>query len=273
MQIHKLLKPSLIVIGMINCPIAWAGFSTYSSTWPDDASVVNEKVVVDTKPASIKPTEICEEKTSKRLSEQNRLYAKIAAAFVTDELRTIQNVSTSSALSNSVLTLNSVKDNYVTWEVGLGTKYKYLRYEVEYIYQKNVQYNPNPLFNGQSEVLTSYYSNQGAWLNLVYDMDKATIPYFTPYLGGLIGFMWNKTHSAMQGGVGNGTQETHSRYAVGWGVNLGIRIPFWERWFGYIEYKYLDQGMVRWKDSTGLMELKAKSVVQGVNVGVQYLLG
>jgi opacity protein-like surface antigen len=282
MPIKKLIESSIIASLVFASQTSLAGFSTYSENWPDDASVVDEKVtkVNLTTPQTPKDeneppcaiSAINTDSMDDRVPEQNHLYVKFGAVFVSSELRKISNTS-SPALSSASVAYTSAKDNYLTWEAGFGTRYKWIRLELEYLYEKTMQYNPSPVFTGLPESLSSTYTNQSVWLDIIYDFNKLNFPYFTPYVGALGGFAWNKTRSTLYGGVGNGLAETHNRYGLAWGVTAGIRVPFWTRWFGYVGYKYLDQGMARYLSSTGTMGLKANSVVQGVNIGVQYILG
>lgn len=275
MRNSVLLKALVFSTSLLTSPLLLAGFATYSNDWPDDPCVVNEKVIKAPK-TECKPDNnflvITKEEQSKRLDDYKRLYAKLGMTFLTAQIRNIQNVS-QPALSSGNVVNGSASENYVSWEFGLGTKFEYVRLELEYLYQKNIEYNPNPLFNTGTESLSSKLNTQSVWFDLMYDMSKLNLPYFTPYFGGLVGVCWNKTRSTLTGTIGNGAAQNHSRIALGWGVTVGARLPFWERWFGYLAYKYLDQGKVMWQDSTGVMQLKGHSVVQGVELGVQYLLG
>lgn len=265
-----------LVLLILNTPIAMAGFSTYTDKWPDDAASVDEKVYC---PPSQTQKPVVTDNTTKeaydemeRISEQKRLYAKFGAAFATAQLRHIQNISNSSLSSINVVN-DSISKYYASWEAGLGTKINAARFELSYLYEKDVAYNPNPLLASGTESLNSTVMNQGLWLALLWDWDNLKIPYLRPYIGALGGFMWNKTTSTFQGGVTNGVSQNHSRYVVGWGATIGFRMAFWTRWFGYLEYKYLDQGKVVWVSNDGLARLKSQYIVQGVNLGVQYLLG
>lgn len=260
---------------LVSLPVM-AGFNTYSKNWPDDAAVVNEKVKPPPKDisnaAATLPTCPDPEELEPRISECNRLYAKLGATFFTANVRKMQNISMA-PLSGAFLLNDNIKDNYVSWEFGLGTKISALRWEVEYMYDKNLSYNASPLLAGFPEALTSTIESQGLWLNILWDVDKLKVPYFTPYIGVMGGLVWNKTRSTLTGGIGTGVAQNHSNYRLGWGVTAGARVAFWTRWFGYIGYKYLDQSTPRWKDSTGIMQLKGKYIVDGIDVGVQYLLG
>lgn len=267
---------------------AFAGFFTYSQDWPDDAAVVNEKISVPEKSSKKLTTSKtktnatasncgCESTTvdtdiDDRVSQQNRLYAKFGATFLTGDVRKMQNTS-QPALSSAYLINTSAKENYMSWEFGLGARIKALRWELEYMYNKNINYDPNPLFANLPESLTSTLKTQGLWLNVLWDIEKLNLPYFTPYIGVMGGFIWNQTRSTMVGGIGNGVAQNHSNYSIGIGGTIGARVAFWTRWFGYIGYKYLDQGTPRWQDGTGIMQLKGHYIVDGFDIGVQYLLG
>lgn len=270
----KLYRAILLSCACLFSPIIFAGFSTYSTNWPDGAATVDEKI----SNAKDKPVAITDDTTKEvysvdeRISEQNRLYAKFGATFLTTKVRDIKNVSTS-GLSDATLLSNSVNKDYMSWEFGLGTKISAVRLEAEYLYEKNIKYNAAPLFANMAESLNSKLMSQSIWLNLIWDLDKLNLPYFTPYIGASGGFIWNKTSSTMYGGTGNGVEQTHSRYTLGWGATIGARIPFWTRWFGYIGYKYLDHGLAYWKSNSGGMQLKGHYIVQGFDIGVQYLLG
>lgn len=290
MLIRKLLKYILAGCGatLIASPV-FAGFATYTQDWPDDAAVVNEtlpalevpsttKVKSKTKNSTVASNCGCESAindtadTDDRVSQQNRLYAKFGATFLTGDVRKMQNISLP-ALSNAYLINTSAKENYMSWEFALGSRIKALRYELEYMYNKNISYNPDPLFANLPESLVSTLESQGLWLNILWDIEKLNLPYFTPYIGVMGGVIWNKTRSTMTGGIGNGVAQNHSNYSIGIGGTIGVRAAFWTRWFGYIGYKYLDQGTPRWQDGTGVMQLKGHYIVDGVDIGVQYLLG
>lgn len=277
MRTKLIIRSCIAGFWLLNSPILLAGFTTYSKNWPDDPNVVNEKVTSHQEIAQAKPDPsflvVTEAATEQRMSDFKRLYGKLGATFLNAEIRSITNTSYP-ALSSGTVVNSTAKENYVSWEFGLGTKFQYVRMELDYLYEKTLQYNMSPLFyNVATESLNSKLMAQSVWFNLMYDMHKLNLPYFTPYFGGLLGVCWNKTRSAMTGSVGNGTAQTHSRVALGWGATFGIRFPFWTRWFGYMDYKYLDHGKVVWKDSSGIMQLKGQYVVQGISVGVQYLLG
>ncbi len=267
---------------------AFAGFSTYAQDWPDDARSVNEKISAPEVPSTVttikSKTDLtasncgCESANNgyidkgDRIPQQNCLYAKFGATFFTGDVRKMQNISLP-ALSSAYLINTSAKENYMSWEFGLGSRIKALRWELEYMYNKNISYNPDPLFANLSEALTSTLESQGLWVNVLWDIEKLNLPYFTPYIGVMGGFIWNKTRSTMIGGIGNGVAQNHSNYSAGIGATIGVRAAFWTRWFGYIGYKYLDQGTPRWQDGTGIMQLKGHYIVDGVDIGVQYLLG
>lgn len=265
----------LLALGFISFN-ASAGFSTYTNNWPDDAASVDEKIYCP--PTQSQKTVVTDNTTKEqysemeRISEQKRLYAKFGAAFVTAQLRNIQNISNSS-LSSISLASNNENKYYLSWEAGLGTKVNMARFELSYLYEKDLAYNPNPAFVNSATSLNSKIMSQGLWLALLWDWDNLKIPYLRPYIGALGGFIWNKTTSTFQGGVTNGIAQNHSRYAIGWGATIGLRVAFWTRWFGYLEYKYLDQGKVVWVSNNGAARLKSQYVIQNINLGVQYLLG
>lgn len=277
MRVVKLIKYSIGVSMLIAAPATFAGFSTYSDTWPDDAQTVDEKI---SKPdASDKAVPTVTDDTEKeqyaadeRLDDKNRLYAKLGLTLFSGQIRNINNVSQPALSSAIVINTNAQKD-YASWEFGLGTKFKYTRLELDYFYEKNVPYNASPLFVGRSENISSKLMSQSLWLALMYDMEKLNLPYFTPYFGGLVGFVWNKTRTTMYNGIGDGVAKNHTHYSVGWGVTFGARMPFWTRWFGYLAYEYLDHGIARFQSNSGIMGLKGHYVVQGFAIGVQYLLG
>lgn len=279
MKLTKWLKVISCCTALI-APNAMAGFFTYADNWPNDADIVNEKVetqeastaATPTKEPCAKDVKFWSDMGPDRVSECNRLYAKFGATFFNAEVRKISNTSIT-PLAGAYVLNNSAQDNYVSWEFGLGTRLKILRWELEYMYEKNITYNASPVFLNLPENLTSTVKNQSVWLNALWDADCLKLPYFTPYLGASAGFVWNKTTTQLTGGVGTGVSHNDNRMGVGWGVTIGARIAFWTRWFGYIGYKYIDQYTPRWKDSTGIFGLKGHYVINGVDLGVMYLLG
>lgn len=261
--------------------IAHAGFAMYTDKWPDDASIVNERVTPPEPSVTKVPSEAaqaqCEviklsQNSPNRVPERNHLYVKFGGMFTTAEIRSITNLSQGN-LGTAYLIQQSLTDNYFTWEAGIGSKLQNVRWELEYVYYKDLQYNPNPIFANNVERLMSSYTNITLWFNLIYDFDTINFVYFKPYVGAMLGLAWNRTRSTMYNGLGTGQEQTHSRYNPGWGVTVGARMPFSERWFAYVAYKYNNAGNMKWKDSTGVLQLKGTFVASGVSFGVQYLLG
>lgn len=270
-----------LLIGMLTINSAHAGFATYSDNWPDDASVVNEKVPPPTTTASKTPSAECEAECETiqlsqapvdRVPEDNHLYVKFGGLFATAQVRKMKSLSQGSLAAAYLLNRN-ISDNYFTWETGIGAKIKNIRWELEYMHYKTLEYNPTPIFNNYPENLSSTFTNITMWINLIYDFNTYNFVYFRPYMGAMFGIAWNRTRSTMTGGLGTGAEQTASRYSPAWGFTFGARMPFYERWFGYLAYKYNNCGSMKWKDSTGVMVIKGTSVVQGVSIGVQYLLG
>src|SRR5688572_11656457 len=124
---------------MLASPMLMAGFATYSTDWPDDACIVNEKITnLEKKPCEPPDPKlvIAPEAKPTRVAECRRLYGKFGATFLTADIRDITNTS-GTALSSGVILTTSTKENYVSWEAGLGTKLQYVRVEVDYLYEKN----------------------------------------------------------------------------------------------------------------------------------------
>lgn len=280
MRFATLIKLCIASSTLLASPVLFAGFSTYSTNWPDNADSVDERI---SKPeASEKPTDVVAytDDTDKdayvaneRVSEFKRLYAKIGLTLLTAEARQVQNTSNSSLASASVVN-NTAKQDYASWEFGLGTRLQYVRLELEYLYQKQLPYNATPLFATSSTSINSELTTQALWFDVFYDMEKLNLPYFTPYLGGMVGVIWNETRTTIYGSpLEPNAAKNHSRICLGWGVTFGIRMPFWTRWYGFVGYKYLAQGMARWQSYNGNVDLKAYPVTQGFDLGVTYLLG
>ncbi|HSX20647.1 MAG TPA: hypothetical protein VLG38_05970 [Gammaproteobacteria bacterium] len=278
MRLAKLIRIITASCTLLISPVVFAAFSTYSKDWPDDGSIVDERVTSPVKTSTTTEEDdsqnflvVTQDQINKRIDDKNRLYAKLGMTFLTAQIRNITNTS-SPLYSSATVVDNSANEDYMSWEFALGTTFQYVRLEAEYFYEKNIPYNSAPLFAGVSGNITSNLKSQSVWLEMDYDMKKLNIPYFTPYFGGLAGFVWNKTRTAIST-ISNNAAQNHSRYCLGWGVTIGARMAFWTRWYGYVGYKYLDHGMARWQSANGTAALKGHYVVQGVDLGVQYLLG
>jgi opacity protein-like surface antigen len=260
MNTKKLVKAALLLSSsLLAAPAALAAFDTYSKDWPNNPSVVDENVK---KPVTVKiapkpETEVVPpDPGTQRVSENKRVYIKAAVNASTTEVRHIRNISLP-PLANKPIISDSAVLNEVNWEVGMGTKIDPVRFEVEYIKHKKINYNPVPLVNGNFAALTSEIQNQALLINMFLDFDPST--YFKPYVGVLTGFIWNKTRSILQGGgVGTGIAKSDSNFGIGWGFSIGARMPFWERWYGFLQYRYTGQSKVHWKDSTSRMKLQGQ---------------
>src|ERR1700723_2522509 len=132
MRIILPYKATLLCCLSFFAPLSYAGFTTYSQDWPNDASSVHEKVATN-KPA-VAPADATEitytddttksdYKPDERIAEYKRLYGKVGLTLLSAQMRKMVNTSTTIPYSNYVLTENAIKENYVSWALGLGTKF------------------------------------------------------------------------------------------------------------------------------------------------------
>lgn len=268
----------LLVSVILAAPNAFAGFATYATDWPNDAAVVDENKKVETSSVSssagcaIEPvaTDPAPCNIIDRVPEYKRLYVKFGVNLSSTEVRNIRSTSVGS-LSGLPTRVTDVKSNGLNWEIGVGTKFNVLRFEAEYIYHKTLNYNASPVLTGNASSLVSTVKNNAVLFNLYWDFDNFV--YFKPYIGALTGIVWNETRSTLTGGgVGTGAAKNNSQYALAWGATVGTRMPFWEKWYAYLGYRYTAQGNVVWKDSTTVMNLDGNYVFSGFCLGVNYVL-
>jgi len=257
--------------GILFSSAATAGFSTYSKDWPNDTEIVGERS--NTVEEVEQPAELIDDTIAPETANK-RLYLKFGGNLNSVKIKAIKNYSYN-VLTNAVLNTNSIRKNYVSWEIGAGSKINALRYEVEYIHTKNLSYSPQPLFVGRSERLSSNVTNRSVLLNIFFDFENFSnlnFSYFRPYIGVLGGATWNKTRSIMTGGVGDNVAKNGNKIGFTWGVTFGARVPFWSRWTGYFGYRFTRQPKVLWKDDTSVLLLKGKYVLTGFNLGVSFLI-
>lgn len=348
----KAIKLGFIICGMLCLPPAFAGFATYTNVWPDDAAVVNEKII-DEKKVDIcaacglcirRPACSCQQKpcncqaviaTTPRscvgqpgcgitpmackniptcastyystecctcpvpvpdcknqsdcnkcpdpgecatlfsfngkqpINDYCRLYVKFGGNYITSKATDIKNTS-GGVLVNISPTVGDVEDTYFSWEVGIGTRYKCLRYEIEYVHTKTIIYSASPVLVGRGESMVSELYNRSVLLNIFYDFD--TFAYFKPYVGGILGVAWNRTNSTLSGGtLGTGASQSANFISpLVWGLTVGGRIPFWERWRAYVQYRYVNNNKIQWKASGGL-QMRGYYIFSGVSLGVAYI--
>jgi len=263
------LRHIILVLALIVSVPVYADFSTYSKNWPNDAATVNENVSkpppVQEQASVVKPVPVCT-----RISENKRVYVKFGINANTTEIRNIRNQSYS-PLANKPIVSDYANLNDYNWEVGVGTKIDPVRFELEYIHHRLVNYNPVPLVVGNFASLSSEVTNQSLLINIFYDFSQ--LQYVKPYVGALTGFVWNKARSILQGGgVGNGIAKNNSKFGTAWGFSIGMRVPFKDRWYGYLGYRYMGLSKVIWKDSTSTMKLQGQYVYKGFDLGVQVIL-
>lgn len=276
---RKWLVRDLLVFSscMFVTPVAWAGFSTYSSTWPNDAASVNENAIgtVNTKDTAPDSDTIINEDflgLPDRVPEYKRLYVKFGVNSSITQIRHIRNKSKPPLANLPVANTTSQNDD-ISWEFGVGTKMQFLRFEAEYLHHKKLAFNAAPIVVGNNASINSELLNRALLLNMYFDFDNDHIVYFKPYFGVLTGVVWNKTRSIVQGGgLGNGNARTISNYGLAWGVTVGARMPFWSNWMAYFAYRYTGQSKAHWKDSSSVVHLEGQYVFRGVCLGVQYII-
>lgn len=266
---------AVILAGVLFSPVCFAGFATYAKDWPNDPEIVNEKVEDVSSPAFLKPvtdTGVCVEDTygsQKRVPEAGRLYLKVGLNYMDSEVRNLRNNS-QGIFAGATLNKKNAKTSYYTWEVAAGTKWNVFRVELDYIYTKEILYNTTPVVQGRAEGIESTINNTSLMLNFMYDWN--TFTYFKPYVGVLWGIAWNRTRTALTGGVvgDNASQNSNFISPLAWGFCVGGRMPFYERWYAYVQYKYTDQGWAKWKSRTAAFRMRGTYYLQGFSLGVQY---
>ncbi len=279
-MLTKFIKADLrnylfILVGVSFSPVCLAGFATYAKDWPNDPEIVNEKIQDVAAPTFLKSTSdagVCVEDTygaQNMVPEVGRLYLKVGLNYMDSEVRNLRNTSTG-VFANSTLTKKSSKVSYYTWEIAAGTKWNVFRVELDYIYTKEILYNVTPVVQGRTETIQSTVNNTALMLNFMYDWNAFT--YFRPYAGVLWGFAWNRTRTALVGGaVGdNASQNSNFFSPLAWGLCVGGRMPFYERWHAYVQYKYTEQGWAKWKSRTETFRMRGTYYLQGFSLGVQY---
>lgn len=258
-------------------PYVFAGFATNSETWPNNKSVVDEKItdkdlisVNKTISESKKKAEPVKQQGVKRYPEQMKLYLGFGLSPSIVEIRHIRNNSYG-VLANRNVVQDYLKKAGTDWEITAGTKYYSLRFEFDYIYHKTLNYNANPVLVGNNAALTSQVYNRTLLFNFLIDFDR--LGYFRPYFGVITGLVWNQTWSVLSGGgVGNNAGQYQSHIGWAWGATVGARIPLGTRWFTYLAYRYTGQSKVYWKDNTSVMQLNGQYVYSGPMFGVQFLV-
>ena len=257
----------VLIISTLASSAIMADFQSYSKEWPNDIAD-EETTVVETVDTSTAIQDLPD--VEPRVSENKRLYIRFALNASKTEVRSILNKS-QPPLGGLGLAATGLQKNDISWEVGLGTKIDMTRYELEYIHHKKINFNPSPLFKGNSASLTSELTNRAILLNFYYDFDN--FRYLKPYVGATLGVVWNKTRSALTGGgVGNGSAISRSTYGVAWGGRIGGRIPFWSNWSGDLGYRYTGQSKVYWKDGRSILNIDGRYVFSGFYLGVNYII-
>lgn len=278
-MLTRMSLKSILVFGALIfvAPTVMAGFATYSKVWPNDANSVDENAVEPTEQKidlSHKEAMKIKKETGEdvsRVSDYRRIYLKFGLNASVTEVRHITNWSYP-PLANAAANVDTVQNNDVNWEAGIGTKYfEHVRFELEYFKHRLLNYNPSPVVVGNSASLTSTVDNQALLIEMYWDFDN--IVYFKPYVGALTGVVWNKTRSTLVGGgVGNGNAENENHYGLAWGFSIGARMPFWSNWYGYFGYRYTAQSKVYWEDNTSVLQMQGRYVFSGFSLGVNYII-
>jgi opacity protein-like surface antigen len=275
MMLTRMLVKGLLALSVwvFISPIALAEITTFAKNWPSDIGSDDQKpATVLIKNSGCASPEDAEEAAyaEPRANEQKRLYVKFGGNYAKTDVRHIRNES-QPPLSGLNVAIDGFQTSNLSWEIGLGTKSGFTRYELEYVHQRTLQYNPNPVLIGNTASLNSEVLNNTLLLNIMWDFDN--VMYLKPYAGVIGGVVWNKTRTTLTGGgVGNGSAKTNSNYGVAWGVSFGARVPFWTNWYSYLQYRYMGQSKMYWKDGGGTLRMNGQLVFSGFSLGVQYVI-
>lgn len=274
MLTRKLVTNILVPVAMLPISsIAMAEFSTYSNDWPDNQAVVNEKSPVAKKVVKETPLDkYCKlAPTKPRAPEIGCLYVKFGGYQGSTQIRHVRNQS-SGQYANLLPAVYSVNQVGWDWDMGAGTAINdKIRFEIEYVHHKKINYNPAPMLIGNTAVMSSTVASQIVLLDMFVDFNR--LNYFRPYFGLSGGLAWNQTRASVSGGTfGNGAYKDTDHYSFVWALTAGARVPFWHRFFAYVGYRYLNAGKAIWHDNTQIIKLQGQLVFQGFDFGVQMLV-
>jgi opacity protein-like surface antigen len=211
--------------------------------------------------------------TAPRINDLCKLYWKFGGWYGSSQIRHIRNQSYE-ALANLPVIQNYVNKVGLDWDIGLGTAInRKVRFELEYSHHRSLDYSATPVLAGNAAGMASTLKSEALYINMF--IDFRPVDYFMPYFGVLTGFVWNQTRTTASGGAlgTGGGSETEDHYGYPWGLTVGARIPFMQRYFFYFGYRYVSQSKCVWRDSTTILKLQGQIVYQGVMFGVQGLIG
>lgn len=191
------------------------------------------------------------------------------------EYRQIDSIRNSSAVADPV-PVNKTSVDDVVGVVGgaAGLDFKDIglpvRTEIEYTYHSQMSYDANPTYINAHfpTTIKSDVNSHTLFLNAYYDIDTGTA--FTPYVGGGIGWAWNRTKTTgtiIATGGSEKIKKTHNDFA--WNLAAGCSYALTPNWAVDAGYRYIDFGKIIWGNENA--QLTSKDITgHEVTLGLRY---
>lgn len=205
-------------------------------------------------------------------SDYDRYYGRVKINFSTLILDQIKNTSSDSNAGASVVKKRGTF-NQLGMEIAVGhTLEKNVRGELEYLINKNLTYEANPVLSGAgivSRQLNAQVKNNTILANFYYDFDG--VHRLRPYLTGGIGLAMNSVQSDLTPATTDGGSDTKRSLKLAWGLGAGMRLAMASRWYIDLGYRYINLGAKTAIEPNSSFELQGNYTMNAISVGLIYL--
>lgn len=206
------------------------------------------------------------------LQEAQHYYGRARLNFTT---LTVDGIKNRSPGTDSIGAVGNKRTsvNQTGFEVALGYSWSSsLRGDIEYLVNKNLNYNANPAVTGAGLIprqLTAEIKNNTLLANVYYEF--LGLNRFKPYLTAGIGPSVNSVRSTITPVTyDNGGSATLRKMGFAWALGLGMRVAAFERWNLDISYRYIRLGSGVNIKPTGNFKLLADTSMNAVSLGFLY---
>lgn len=222
------------------------------------------------------------------LKEVGRFYGRFSVGVGPYTYSAITNKTIGTATNldlNGAVVVNSVQRSQVGLEFAVGYVWsKSMRGEIEYLVNRDLTYNANPILTGPNVTarsLSATITNNTFLANLYYDFVFAGYDRFRPFIVGGIGVAVNSvqatispaTISGVPGQVYAQAQKTRQTGSFAWDAGVGFRFSFFTRWFFNFSVRYIFLGTptVQLGNSPNIFKIRGNYSYVPISFGVSYI--
>lgn len=202
--------------------------------------------------------------------DSNRYYGRFRVNASSLIFGNIKNRSASPNNTAGVGNKRAVQ-NQTGLEIAIGYTWTDMRWDLEYLVNRNLLYNANPVLTGVNpqQSISGSIKNNTILANGYYDITG--FGRIQPYFTGGLGVSVNTINSTVTpSGTSSGSHSVRTA-SLAYQLGAGIRMRFFEKWYFDFSYRYIFLGNKLNMNPSNTVNLQGQYSMNAISVGFIYL--